>query len=194
LPNTAGQNAATLQIVATMASSTAVTNTARLSGVSELDTNANNNTASVLVTPNVADLAITKTASPTLAGPNNETVFTLALRNNGPADATGVQVTDLLPAGMSFVGVDSSTAGTTYNSATGIWDVGALSATAGQNTASLAIRARVTSTTAVSLTNTAEVTQSNQFDPVDPNNRSSATVTTRQLSKRLLLADTAIVP
>jgi uncharacterized repeat protein (TIGR01451 family) len=194
LPNTAGQNAATLQIVATMASSTAVTNTAQLSGVSELDTNANNNTASVLVTPNVADLAITKTASPTLAGPNNETVFTLALRNNGPADATGVQVTDLLPAGMSFVGVESSTAGTTYNSATGIWDVGALSATAGQNTASLAIRARVTSTTAVSLTNTAEVTQSNQFDPVDPNNRSSATVTTRQLSKRLLLADTAIVP
>jgi hypothetical protein len=69
-----------------------------------------------------------------------------------------------------------------------------LSATAGQNTASLAIRARVTSTTALSLTNTAEVTQSNQFDPVDPNNRSSATVTTRQLSKRLLLADTAIVP
>jgi uncharacterized repeat protein (TIGR01451 family) len=194
LSSTAGQNTATLQIVATMSGSAAVTNTASVSGVAELDTNVNNNTASAQVTPNVADLAITKSATPTLAGPNNETVFTLALTNNGPANATGVQVTDLLPAGMSFVGVESSSTGTTYDSATGIWNVGALSATAGQNTANLAIRARVNSTTALSLTNTAEVTQANQFDPNTANNRSTATVTTRQLSKRLLLADTAVVP
>jgi uncharacterized repeat protein (TIGR01451 family) len=194
LSSTAGQNTATLQIVATMSGSAAVTNTASVSGVAELDTNANNNTASAQVTPNVADLAITKSATPTLAAPNNETVFTLALTNNGPANATGVQVTDLLPAGMSFVGVESSSTGTTYDSATGIWNVGALSATAGQNTANLAIRARVNSTTALSLTNTAEVTQANQFDPNTANNRSTATVTTRQLSKRLLLADTAVVP
>ena len=194
LANTAGQNTATLQIVATMIGTAAITNTATITGVAELDTNSANNTASAQVTPNVADLAITKTASPTLASVNNETVFTLTLRNNGPANATGVQVTDLLPAGFAFVGVESSSAGTTYDSATGIWNVGALSATSGQNTANLSIRARVTSPTAVSLTNSAQVTQSNQIDPDTTNNSSSATVTTRQLSKRLLLADTAIVP
>jgi hypothetical protein len=99
-----------------------------------------------------------------------------------------------LHAGFAFVGVESSSAGTTYDSTTGIWNVGALSATSGQNTANLSIRARVTSPTAVSLTNSAQVTQSNQIDPDTTNNSSSATVTTRQLSKRLLLADTAIVP
>jgi uncharacterized repeat protein (TIGR01451 family) len=194
LSNTAGQNSATLQIVATMTGSATLTNTATITGVAELDTNANNNTASVQVTPNVADLVVTKTAAPTTAGVNNETVFTITVRNDGPANATGVQVTDQLPAGLTFVGVESSTAGTTYDSTTGIWNVGALSATTGQNTASLAIRARVSSPTAVSITNDANVTQSNQFDPNTNNNRGSATVTTRQLSKRLLLADTAIVP
>ncbi len=190
LPSTAGQNSAQLQIVATMAGSTAVTNTATITGVAELDTNNLNDTASVVVTPNVADLVLAKTASPTSAGVNNETVFTVTLRNDGPANATGVQVTDLLPAELTFVGVESAAAGTTYNNTTGIWNVGALSATAGQNTATLAIRARVTSPTAISIPNTAEVTQADQFDPNTGNNRSTATVTTRQLSKRLLLADT----
>jgi len=193
LSSAAGQNSATLQIVATMASPAAVTNTARITGLAELDTNGNNNEAFVAVTPNVADLVLTKTATPTTASVNNETVFTVTLRNDGPANATGVQVTDLLPAELTFVSVESAAAGTTYNNTTGIWNVGALSATAGQNTATLAIRARVSSPTVVSVTNTAEVTQADQFDPDTNNNSGSATVTTRQLSKRLLLADTAIV-
>ena len=122
--------------------------------------------------------------SPTVVGTNKETVFTLNIQNNGPANATNVQVTDVLPAGLTFVGVESATAGTSYNSTTGIWTVGNLSATTGQNTATLQIRVRATGN-ATSITNTANITQSSQFDPVTDNNTSSSTVTTRVLSKRL---------
>jgi uncharacterized repeat protein (TIGR01451 family) len=50
-----------------------------------------------------ADLSITKTDS---ADPGNVTqnlVYTLTVTNNGPSDATGVVVTDTLPAGVTFV-------------------------------------------------------------------------------------------
>ncbi|MFO0868385.1 MAG: DUF11 domain-containing protein [Pirellulales bacterium] len=190
LNSTAGQNTATLQLVATVTAASTITNTATLSAVNQTDTNTANNQASAVVTPNQADLAITKTVSPTTAGVNQETVFTLTIQNNGPANATNVQVTDVLPAGLTFVGVDSATSGT-YNNTTGIWTVGSLSATAGQNTATLKIRARSTGTVNA-VTNTATITQSSQFDPVTNNNTSSTTVTTRILSKRSYLADTAV--
>ena len=48
--------------------------------------------------------------------------FTVTLTNNGPDAATGVQVTDLLPAGLTFVSATPSQG--TYDSATGVWDVG----------------------------------------------------------------------
>jgi uncharacterized repeat protein (TIGR01451 family) len=192
LSNTAGQNTATMTIVATVAQGlTTITNTASLTGVDQTDTNAANNQASAALTPNQADLQVTKSVSPTVAALNQETVFTILLQNNGPANATNVQVTDILPTGLTFVAVESVTTGT-YDNATGIWNVGSLPATAGQNSATLRIRVRVTGTQ-TSVTNTANVTQSSQFDPVPNNNTSSSTVTTRVLSKRLFLADTATV-
>ncbi|RIK24922.1 MAG: hypothetical protein DCC54_12240, partial [Anaerolineae bacterium] len=51
-------------------------------------------------------------------------IFTITITNSGPDTATGVQVTDALPAGFTFVS-SSATQGT-YNDATGIWDVGTL--------------------------------------------------------------------
>ena len=49
--------------------------------------------------------------------------FTIIVSNAGPADAT-VQVTDLLPSGLSYVG---DTGGGTYDSATGTWTAGTVS-------------------------------------------------------------------
>ena len=50
-----------------------------------------------------ADLALTKSDSvdPVFAG--NPLTYTLTVTNNGPADATGVTITDTLPGGVSFV-------------------------------------------------------------------------------------------
>jgi uncharacterized repeat protein (TIGR01451 family) len=55
-----------------------------------------------------ADLSVTKAGSGS-ARAGDTTTYTLTVANNGPVDATGVTVTDTLPAGLTFV---SSTPGT----------------------------------------------------------------------------------
>lgn len=48
--------------------------------------------------------------------------FEVEVNNDGPSDASGVEVNDILPSGYTFV---SATAGAgSYNSATGIWNIG----------------------------------------------------------------------
>jgi large repetitive protein len=57
-----------------------------------------------------ADLAITKTGPGSIN--NGQTLaFTVNVKNNGPADATGVVVTDPTPAGLSFSSADAPCAG-----------------------------------------------------------------------------------
>ena len=46
-------------------------------------------------------------------------MYTITVNNVGPLDVTGVEVTDLLPTGVTFV--SSSTASGTYASGTGLW-------------------------------------------------------------------------
>ncbi|MCO8124080.1 DUF11 domain-containing protein [Stieleria sp. TO1_6] len=122
-----------------------------------------------------AELAITKTvdnASPNVGDTIN---YTVQLTNNGPADATNVQVTDQLPAGVQFL---SSSAGNNYNASTGIWNVGTL--TAGQNNqATLVITGRVT--TVGSKNNVATITRSDQTDQIDSNNSASVNLTPQQI-------------
>ncbi|HEV2028613.1 MAG TPA: sortase [Candidatus Dormibacteraeota bacterium] len=162
---------ATLSIVATATGTTAVTNTATKTAETQPDPVAGNNTASVTVTGQAADIGITKivdNATPTLG---TNVTFTVTARNNGPNNATGVQVTDLLPAGLAFVSATPS-AGTTYNSGTGVWNIGAL---ANGASATLSIVATVNTTAPV--TNTAAKTAEDQPDPVPGNNSAGATVT-----------------
>src|SRR5690349_12895048 len=69
--------------------------------------------------PLPADLALAKRVdnpSPTVG---DTVIFTVTIANTGPGTATNVQVTDRLPAGLTFV---SATA--TYDAATGLWSVG----------------------------------------------------------------------
>ena len=56
----------------------------------------------------VADLAVTKTRSPSgaiTAGTN--VTYTVTVKNNGPADAGNVTLADTLPAGIGFVSVSA---------------------------------------------------------------------------------------
>ena len=167
---------ATLVIVATVTTSGVKTNTAQVSASDQFDpdsTPGNSNAqeddqSSVDVTPNVADLSLTKTVNDSTPDKNQSVTFTLTVTNGGPADATGVTVNDVLPAGVTFV--SSTPSQGTYNSATGVWTVGAVNNGA---TATLAIVATVT--TSGAKTNTAEISASNQFDPdsTPANNQSS---------------------
>ncbi|MGV3607301.1 MAG: SpaA isopeptide-forming pilin-related protein [Planctomycetaceae bacterium] len=157
---------ASLSIVAIANSTTVATNTAQVTAADQgdIDSTPNNSVgteddqASVVVTPRVTDIALTKTVDDNTPNKNQQVTFTLTATNQSAVNATGVQVTDLLPSGFTFVSATPSGTGT-YNSTTGVWDIGALAA--GGN-ATLTLVATVTASTATS--NTAQVTATDQFD------------------------------
>ena len=113
-----------------------------------------------------ADLSLTKSVNNPTPVAGERVIFTLTLQNDGPGDATGVEVTDLLPEGLEF---DSATPDTDYNLETGIWNVGTLES---GSSAKLTIIATVAANPPGQIINTAEVTAVNQSDPDStPNNR-----------------------
>ncbi len=163
----------TLVIEATVDSPSPQTNTATISASDQFDPNPGNNTASATVTPQQADLAVTKTVSNPTPNVGDSVTFTVTLTNNGPNTATGVQVSDLLPAGLSFTSATPSQGN--YNPTTGVWTVGTVTTTSPET---LLIEATVASPSPQ--TNTATITHSDQFDPNPGNNTASATVTPEQ--------------
>ena len=72
--------------------------------------NGNNVTsqASADVQAQEAKILVTKTANPTAGTPGTNVTFTLVVNNTGSSDLQHVFVSDLLPAGMTYV---SSTSG-----------------------------------------------------------------------------------
>jgi len=55
----------------------------------------------------VADLGITKALTPSLALPGGALQYTIVVTNNGPSDASGVTMTDVLPASLRFASLVS---------------------------------------------------------------------------------------
>ncbi len=112
----------TLVIQARIVSPNTQTNTATISHSDQSDPNPGNATASATDTPQQADLVVAKAVDNPAPNVGNTIAFTVNLSDNGPNTATSVQVTDLLPAGLSFVSATASQG--TYVSATGVWTVG----------------------------------------------------------------------
>ncbi len=77
------------------------------------------------VSPTDADLSVAKTVDNSTPLEGDTIVYTVTLTNNGPLDATGVSLSDVLPAGLNYAGDDAAVSGTFYDSATGVWTVGA---------------------------------------------------------------------
>jgi uncharacterized repeat protein (TIGR01451 family) len=117
-----------------------------------------------------ADLAVTKTVSDATPNVGEQVTFTVMLTNNGPDPANGVGVTDLLPAGLTFVSASPSQG--TYDSTAGLWTVGTVAVGTPQT---LQLQATVVSPDP--LTNTAAISDSDQVDPTPGNNTASATET-----------------
>ena len=158
-----------LTITATVVSPAAQTNTGTISDADQVDPNAANNTASATETPQQADLSVSKTVSDATPNVGDQITFTVTLSNQGADAATGVQVTDLLPAGLTFVSATPSQG--TYNNVSGVWTVGTVSSGVPQT---LSITALVVSPAAQ--TNTGTISDADQFDPNTANNTASATV------------------
>lgn len=163
-------SSATLTITATVNPSGPYTNTATITG-GQNDPVPGNNSSSNTPTPvPQANLGVTKTVNNASPNVGSSVIFTITVSNAGPSNATGVNVTDVLPAGYTY---QSSSATTTnqYNSGSGIWNVGILNA---GNSETLTITAQVNPSGPY--TNTASVS-GNQNDPVPGNNSSSVTPT-----------------
>ena len=101
-------NSATATIVVKPTLAGPLSNTVSVSGAETDPTPFNNSTTtSTTVTPSI-DLALSKTDSPDPVIVGNNLTYTINVSNNGSINATGVVVTDTLPAGITFVSANSS--------------------------------------------------------------------------------------
>ncbi len=155
----------------------------------EVDANTNNNTASVNGLPAVkyVDLAVsmTESADPIFAG-QNET-YTLTVANiNTPLSATGVALTDTLPASMTFVSATTSQ-GSLVTPPVG--STGTVTANLGTiaSGATATVTITVKSTAAGSITNSATATSNeSEFNAADNTASQTTTVKAAALQKVLL--------
>ncbi|WP_147296383.1 Ig-like domain-containing protein, partial [Lutibacter oceani] len=133
-------------------------------------------TVTITVTAGSADLVTGKFVSPPASGVDyveGETiVYTIHVDNNGPNDATGVSLTDLLPAGVTYV---SDNQGGSYNSGSGIWTIGSI---ANGATATLNITATVDAGTSnTTITNFTTAATGDQSDPTTVGDDLSESIT-----------------
>jgi uncharacterized repeat protein (TIGR01451 family) len=130
--------------------------------------------APLVIVPAAADIRVSKSVSDPTPAVGSNVTFTIAAKNLGPNAATGVQVRDVLPAGLAFVSATPS-AGTTYTAGTGLWNIGNLPLNA---TATLRIVATVTGTTKVTNVASRFAGTPPDFDPGNNTSRASVTGST----------------
>ncbi|RIH85006.1 hypothetical protein Mterra_01824 [Calidithermus terrae] len=165
-----GSASFTLNVGVSQGAASSLTNTASVSGGAENNT-ANNGTSDPTVVESRADVRmVSKAADNANPVQGTNVTFTLTVRNDGPSNATGVQVTDLLPVGLSFVSSVPSQG--SYTAGTGVWTVGNL---ASGTSATLQITA--TATQVGNITNTATKTAQTEPDPNTGNNQAQVTIT-----------------
>ncbi len=165
----AGSAVFTLNVNAPATAAT-VSNTALVSSSSTDPTPGNNSsTANTNVVSN-ADLSITKTPQPGPYGTSNPLTYTIGVTNAGPGAAASVVVTDILPAGTTFVSA-TPTQGSCSGTTTITCTLGTIA-----NAGSAAISLTVTlSSSAGPVSNTATVATASN-DPNAANNSATSTV------------------
>ena len=166
-----------IALVTSAAAGTSVTNTATISSeaaggfpaLPDFNPADSMDSATVNVNPE-ADLSLTKAASNTSPSVDDEVDYTLTASNAGPNDATGVTISDPLPAGMDFI---DATPGCDNENGTVTCNVGTVPS---GGSASVTIRTHTSSAVAgMSVTNLATVS-SDDLDPNPANNQASATI------------------
>jgi uncharacterized repeat protein (TIGR01451 family) len=115
-----------------------------------------NRTATITINPS-GHVNITKTADNYTPNYWDGVIFTITARNEGPDDVEGLEITDILPNGLTLISADTHGFGS-YNS--GIWNIGKL---ANGTTAILTLVVNATSTGTFS--NWANVTAQTTYDP-----------------------------
>ena len=124
----------------------------------------------LVIVATAADIGVTKTVSDPTPAVGKNVTFTVTATNHGPNNATGIVVTDPIPAGLTLVSAIPSQG--TYTPGTGAWTIGALATGA---SVTLTLTVTVTGTTPV--TNTATRTAGTPGDFNAANDSASAVVT-----------------
>ena len=106
----ADQGTATLEITVEVTEDAVggVNNIATITASDQYDPDDTNDEDNQLVTPQQSDLAIAKAVDNATPNVGDNVTFTITVTNNGPDAATGVQVTDQLPAGLTYVSSTTS--------------------------------------------------------------------------------------
>jgi uncharacterized repeat protein (TIGR01451 family) len=155
----------------TAAAVPSVSNTASVTAT-EFDPNAANNSATAATTVNpAADLAVTKTDNPDPVVVGQSLTYTVVVVNNGPSQATGVTLTDTLPAGPAFVSATSTQGSCAQAAGTVTCTIGTMN-----SGATVTVTIVITPAAAGNLSNTASVT-SGVSDPTAGNNSATAATT-----------------
>jgi uncharacterized repeat protein (TIGR01451 family) len=141
LPNVGRNESFDLEIEVTAdegAGGQTLTATAQVNSVdqNELDTGNDIDTADVIINHN-NNLILGKTVDNNAPREGETVVFTLTVENQGPAQSQNLEITDIMPAGLTFAAASGASQGTF---AAGVWTVGSLSS---GNTASIDISAIV---------------------------------------------------
>jgi len=120
------------------------------------------------------DLEVTKSADETTAPGNTTFTYTIDIVNsNVDNDATNVEVTDPLPANLTYQ--SSAASQGSYDDATGIWSVGTLAANGGSASLDVTVVVDDISTSSTA-TNTAATSDHDQPDEDTSNNSDSVDV------------------
>lgn len=159
---------ATLSLTARVISFSRIVNVAQVSKSDQPDNDSDpangdpneDDYASVPLNPQIADLALRKRADTNRPAIGGLVTFTIELTNEGPAPASGVQVAERLPTGLTYVSHTTTPPTTTYDPGAGIWNVGAIAV---GETFALTLQARMGGTGPY--VNTAQVSSSDQYDP-----------------------------
>jgi uncharacterized repeat protein (TIGR01451 family) len=184
-----GGQSATVTVVVAVPSgfSGTLTNTAAATSA-ENDVDPQNNSI-MLVTPVAlqADLAVMKTGDVEPIVPGQTLTYSVQVTNSGPSDATGVTLTDMLPACVTFVSATSSQGDPPTQSAGVVTaNLGGLAAGA---TATVTIQVTVNSSTTGTLENTATVTSPTPDANVENNSAVESTEVTPEVNLEVVKAD-----
>lgn len=145
---------------------TTITNDAGISATAQTDNNAANDEDSASIAILGADLAITKSVDEDVPDAGDTVVFTVVATNNGTGAANDVRVTDLLPAGLSYVSSNTTTT-ETYDDPSGVWEGFSLASGFSET---LTITATVTGSPGDVIVNSATIAEVSTPTPVlDPN-------------------------
>ena len=178
-----------VQITVKPRSEGTLNNTADISG-DQWDPATGNSSASVNGLPAIkqADLSLQKTASPNPIFVSQNATYTMVVKNNSSVTgATGVVLTDSLPASMTFVSATTSQ-GSLITPPVGSTGVVTANLGAVGIGATATVTVTVKSSSAGAITNTASVS-GNEQDPVAANNTDSATTTVNAVAlQKVLLA------